>query len=250
MRKLLGCVLTPVFWLVWLLLLCLFHLAQVIALNLFGARAQQSVVAALNFCLLHTLWLLGVRFFVRFAEPLPTESRPIIIVANHQNQLDIVGIGWYLRRYSPKFVSKIELGKGIPSVSYNLRHSGSALINRSDARQSLTEIGRLGQLIADTNGTAVIFPEGTRARDGVLKPFNSAGIKSLLKKAPDALVIPVYIHQTWALNRYGKFPMSVGERIGWTVLPAIDPRGKNANEVAQLAEESVRREYEAQRNQT
>ena len=76
------------------------------------------------------------------------------------------------------------------------------------------------------------------------------GIKSLLKKAPDALVIPVYIHQTWALNRYGKFPMSVGERIGWTVLPAIDPRGKNANEVAQLAEESVRREYEAQRNQT
>jgi len=36
----------------------------------------------------------------------------------------------YFWTYKPKFISKIELGKGIPSVSYNLRHGGAALIDR------------------------------------------------------------------------------------------------------------------------
>jgi len=58
-------------------------------------------------------------------------------------------------------------------------------------------------------------------------------------------VVPVYIHDTWKLNRYGRFPMPVGERISWTVLPAIEPEGKSPDEVAALAEQSIRREYTA-----
>jgi 1-acyl-sn-glycerol-3-phosphate acyltransferase len=42
---------------------------------------------------------------------------PIIFVANHQSLYDILGIIWYLRKFHAKFVSKKELGKGIPSVS-------------------------------------------------------------------------------------------------------------------------------------
>ena len=67
-------------------------------------------------------------------------------------------------------------------MSYNLRHSGAALINRDDAKQALTEIGRLGLLIDATNTSAVIFPEGTRSVTGEMKAFNAAGIKLLLKK--------------------------------------------------------------------
>ena len=246
MKKSLSHLLSPVFFLVWLILLNLFHGLQMIARNLFGERAHQRTVDALNFFLLHSLWLLGTRIRVRFSEPLPKpHSRPIIFVANHQNKLDVVGVSWYLRRYSPKFVSKIELSKGIPSVSYNLRHSGAALINRDDAKQSLTEIGRLGLLIEETNSAAVIFPEGTRSLTGEMKAFNAAGIKLLLKKSPNALVVPIYIHNTWALNRFGKYPMSVGENISWTILPAIDPHDKTAAEVAVLVEESIRQAFHA-----
>ncbi len=248
MKKCLSYVLSPVFFLAWLILLNVFHLLQIAALKILGKRAHQLTVDALNAGLLHSLWLLGTRFRVDFSEPLPLpHSRPLIFVANHQNKLDVVGISWYLRQFSPKFVSKRELSRGIPSVSYNLRHSGAALINRDDAKQALTEIGRLGQLIEASKTSAVIFPEGTRSTTGEMKAFNGAGIKQLLKKSPSALVVPIYIHQTWALNRFGKYPMSVGEQISWTVLPAIDPQGKNINEVAVLVEESIRRAYEAKK---
>ncbi len=248
MKKCLSYLLSPVFFLAWLILLNVFHLLQVLALKGFGKRAHQLTVDALNGCLLHSLWLLGTRFRVDFAEPLPLpHTRPIIFVANHQNQLDVVGISWYLRQFSPKFVSKIELSRGIPSISYNLRHSGAALINRDDAKQAITEIGRLGRLIEDTKTSAVIFPEGTRSATGEIKAFNAAGIKQLLKKSPSALIVPIYIHQTWGLNRFGKYPMSAGEQISWTVLPAIDPQDKNMNDVAMLVEESIRRAYEAKR---
>ncbi len=110
-------------------------------------------------------------------------------------------------------------------------------------RQSLKEIGRLGQLIEATRTSAVIFPEGTRSTSGEMQAFATGGIKVLLKKTPSALVVPVYIHDTWKLNRYGRFPMPVGEHISWTVLPAIEPAGKTPDEVAALAEQSIRGEF-------
>jgi hypothetical protein len=39
--------------------------------------------------------------------------------------------------------------------------------------------------------------------------------------------------------------MSLGNRIDWTVLPAIETRDKSPDEAAQLAEQSVRREFTA-----
>jgi len=243
-KVLLGGILTPVFLLAWLILLLAFHAAQVVAFRFFGARAHRRSVDLMNLCMVRALWMLGTRSSVRFAEALPS-GRPIIFAANHQNKFDIPGLGWYLRRYAPKFVSKIELGKGIPSISYNLRHSGAALIDRGDARQSIGEIGRLGKLIEATCSSAVIFPEGTRSKTGEMQPFAAAGIKILIKKSPSALVVPVYIHNTWKLNRYGKFPMSFGERIDWTVLPGIETKGRSPDEVAVLAEQSIRREFAA-----
>ena len=71
----------------------------------------------------------------------------------------------------------------------------------------------------------MIFPEGTRAKRGGVQPFAAAGVKILLKKCPEARVLPVCIHDTWRLNRFGKFPMGVGERFTWSVLPVIDPAG-------------------------
>ncbi|MDB5985794.1 MAG: 1-acyl-sn-glycerol-3-phosphate acyltransferase [Nevskia sp.] len=245
MKKFLSYLLTPIFLLVWFLLLSIFHLVQVVAYRGFGVKAHRRSVDLMNLLMIRALWILGVRCSARFCEALPTD-RAIIFVANHQNKFDIPGLSWYLRCYAPKFVSKIELSRGIPSISYNLRHSGAALIDRSDARQALTEIGRLGALIESTHTAAVIFPEGTRSTTGELQEFATAGVKILLKRAPGAVVVPVYIHDTWKLNRYGRFPMSAGERVSWTVLPMIEPKGKLPDQVVALAQASIRREWLAQ----
>jgi 1-acyl-sn-glycerol-3-phosphate acyltransferase len=67
---------------------------------------------------------------------------PIIFVSNHQSMYDIIAMIWFLRRFHCKFVSKKEL-EGIPSIS-NLRHGGSALIDRKDPKQAIPAIKGLG----------------------------------------------------------------------------------------------------------
>lgn len=231
---LLSCIYLPYFGLV----LLVFHPIQMLCLSTLGRRGHQKSVQALNGFLLHGLWVLGTRFKVTFQTTLPTD-RPLVFVANHQSMFDIVGMIWYLREYNPLFVSKIELAKGIPSISYNLRHSGAALINRKDGKQAIGEILKLSRLIEQTKFSAAIFPEGTRSRTGALKEFATGGIKALLAKAPSALVVPVAIQNTGKLNPKGIFPLRSFTSLSWTVLPPLDIEGKNAEEITEMARQAI-----------
>jgi 1-acyl-sn-glycerol-3-phosphate acyltransferase len=152
---------------------------------------------------------------------------------------DIPPIIWYMRKYHPKFVSKIELGKGIPSVSYNLRHSGSALIDRKDPKQSIAELQRLAKYIEENNRSAVIFPEGTRSRTGTPKPFRTTGLKVMMKNAPSALIVPISINNSWKLLRYGKFPMGLGSHVRFDVHPPIENKGNADELIAQIEKQVV-----------
>tara|TARA_R110002049_G_scaffold15417_8_gene63097 strand:- start:4951 stop:5373 length:423 start_codon:yes stop_codon:yes gene_type:complete len=119
----------------------------------------------------------------------------------------------------------MELGKGIPSVSYNLRHGGSVLINRKDSRQSLMEIGKLGRYIEKHKRSAVIFPEGTRSKTGIPKKFHTTGLKVLLKKAPTAIIIPISINNSWKMLKYGKFPYGLCNHITFDVHRPLENNG-------------------------
>lgn len=152
---------------------------------------------------------------------------------------DIPPILWFMRKYHPKFVSKIELGKGIPSVSYNLRHGGSVLIDRKDSKQALVQIAKLGTYIEKYNRSAVIFPEGTRSRDGHPKRFQPTGLKLLMKNAPSAWIVPISINNSWKMLRYGKFPYGLGNHITFDVQEPIENNG-NFDELIALAEERVK----------
>ncbi len=241
MKKIIGYFLTPLFYLLFGVLLCIFHPVQIIAYHVFGKNAQKKAVDVLNFLLLYNLLILGTRISVTFKFT-PPADKPIIFIANHQGMYDIIGIIWFLRKYTPKFVSKIELSKGIPSVSYNLRCSGAALIDRNDPKQAITEIARLAKLTADHNYSAVIFPEGTRSKDGTIKRFAAGGVNILMKKMPDALIVPIAIKNVWKLQRWGTFPMSFGEHLNWIVLPPINNNGKEKETIIAEAEDVIKRE--------
>jgi 1-acyl-sn-glycerol-3-phosphate acyltransferase len=160
--------------------------------------------------------ILGTRF--TFTNPYQIDTnQPLIIVANHQSLHDIYPITWYMRKHHPKFISKIELGKGIPSVSYNLRHGGAALIDRKNPRQSLPALLKFGEYIETNKRAAVIFPEGTRSKNGEPKPFQTKGLEVLLKKIPSAVVVPITINNSWKMLKYGKFPLGLGTHISFTV---------------------------------
>ena len=241
MKKLLDYVLSSVYLLYFGLVLLVFHVAQVVAFNGFGKLAHKKTVDVMNAFIAFGWYLTGSRIRFDQPDPLPTD-RPIIFVANHQSMWDISPMIWFLRRHTPIFVSKIELAHGIPAISYNLRKSGAALIDRSDAKQAITEIARLGKHIQQFNHAVVIFPEGTRSSSGQMRPFATGGVAVLLKRAPKALVVPIAIRGTGHFNPTGLFPLRLFSKMSWTVLPGIEPAGQSAEEVVRLAEEAITNE--------
>ena len=238
MKKVVDYLLSVIFLLYFGLLLVVFHVLQVLAFTIFGRKAHKWVVDALNFFIVYGWFLTGTRAKFISKTILP-DNQPIIFVANHQSMFDIPGIIWFLRKYTPTFVSKIELAKGIPSISYNLRKSGAALIDRKDGKKAVVEIAKLGKFISDNAISAVIFPEGTRSRTGVMKPFAVAGLATLYKRSPKALIVPIAIKGTGYFNPTGLFPLRSFSTISFTVLPPINTTDRAIEEVILECQEAI-----------
>lgn len=221
MQKLLAYPLTVLYFICFGLTLVIFHPIQWFCKSVFGYQAHKISVDWLQFFLMRCLNVLGTTF--SFTNPYNIKKGvPLILVANHQSMYDIPPLIWYLRKHHVKFISKKELGKGIPSVSYNLRHGGSVLIDRKDALGSIKAIEEFAKRIEKNKWAAVIFPEGTRSRDGKPKPFKTKGLLTMIKCAPNALIVPITINNSWKTLRYGKFPMGLGTHISFLVHKPIE----------------------------
>jgi len=182
--------------------------------------------------------ILGTRF--TFTNPYKIETdRPLIIVSNHQSMYDIPPIIWHMKKHHPKFISKIELGKGIPSISYNLKHGGSVLIDRKNPIQSINAIKKFATTIEQNKWAAVIFPEGSRSRNSIPKPFKTKGLITLLENIPSALVVPITVNNSWKTLRYGKFPMGIGSHIKFTVHKPLGVTNKNHDELISIIEKCI-----------
>ncbi|TYB78837.1 lysophospholipid acyltransferase family protein [Bizionia myxarmorum] len=216
MEKFFAYILTSLFAVSFLLTLIIFHPIQWFCFNVFGYKAHKFSVDWLQFFIMRSTNILGTRYTFIDNQHIPM-GVPLIIVANHQSMYDISPITWHMRKHHPKFISKKELGKGIPSVSYNLRHGGSVLIDRKNPRQAFPALMKFGEYIEETKHAAVIFPEGTRSKNGVPKPFQTKGLEILFKKIPSAIIVPITINNSWKLLKYGKFPMGIGNHMTLTV---------------------------------
>jgi len=238
MRKLIAYPLSIVYYLLFGCTLLFFHPIQWLCFILFGYKAHKQSVDILNFFLLVNTCVLGTRYKINNREKLP-EGGSFIIVSNHQSMYDIMTLGWFLRKLHPKYISKIELGKGIPSISYNLKHGGSALIARNNPKQALSAIKEMGQYIEKNKRSAIIFPEGTRSKNGKPKPFAENGIKILCKYAPSASIIPVTINNSWKMTQWNSFPLGIGNRIELTIHDAIPVKDMSFEEIFVKTEQCV-----------
>ena len=95
------------------------------------------------------------------------------------------------------------------------------MIDRKNPKQALPVLKKMGEYIEANRRSAVIFPEGTRTRDGKPKAFAASGLKILCKYAPNAYVIPVTINDSWKVFRYGNFPLGIGNNLKFTIHPSI-----------------------------
>ena len=209
MKIVLSYILSVFYYIAFGLTLIIFHPIQWIGLKVWGYEGHKRVIDVFNCILVKCLYILGTKITFKAEGEFPKDA-PMIIVSNHQSMYDISPIYCFMKEYHPKFVSKIELGKGIPSVSFNLRNGGSVLIDRSDAKQSLLALRNFGKFLGENNYSGVIFPEGTRSKDGKPKEFSINGVKMLVKFAPEAYIVPMTINNSWKLVEKGIFPLNIG----------------------------------------
>lgn len=237
MEKIISYPISVVYYFFFGLCLLVFHPIQWVCLKI-GYHAHKKSVDVLNLFLILCTRLIGTRYTFSGREKIP-HGVPLIIVANHQSLYDIISIVWFLRDFHPKFVSKQELGKGIPSVSFNLRYGGSVLIDRKDPRQALPVIKGLGDYIEQHKRSAVIFPEGTRSKTGKPKEFAQTGLKILTKATPSAYVVPLTINNSWKMARYGYFPLGLGNHLKFTVHDPIAVSGNSFEAIMEYTEKAV-----------
>lgn len=114
-------------------------------------------------------------------------GRRIIIMSNHQSQLDIPALTYSADRLTG-FVAKRELAR-IPLLKFWMRQIGCVLIDRSDKRGAHKALEKAALEMGDK--PLVVFPEGTRSKDGALLPFKLGGTRlALLAKA---IIVPALI---------------------------------------------------------
>lgn len=239
MKKLLSYPLSVIYYFFFGLLLLIFRPIQWLCLHIGGYNAHRKSVMWLNFFITNLIYILGGKVSFRFHHEMPKDA-PLIVVANHQSLHDIPPFFWYMSQHHPKFVSKIELGKGLPSVSYNLRHGGSALIDRKDPKQALSTLLKFGKYLEENNYAGVIFPEGTRSRTGVPKRFSSNGLKMLTKTAPSSYVVPVSINNSWKLLKNGNFPLELGVHLTFDVHKPLKTSEYEFDNLFEKVEETIK----------
>jgi len=123
---------------------------------------------------------------------------PVLLVANHSSLVDPPAIGGLTPR-PVSFLAKAELFR-IPFLGWLIRHLNASPLRREGADPAAL---RVALRVLQEQGALLVFPEGTRGEEGVLRaPKAGAGMLAVLS---GAAVVPVYIAgsgQAWPRGRW------------------------------------------------
>lgn len=165
-------IITPFFLLVWL---CTFWWdRRRLAAHLMGTFWAWHYQSLIPFWKLH----------LEGREKIPWK-RPVVLVSNHRSLVDILAL--YKLRRPFKWTSKAENFK-LPFVGMVLSLTHSVRIQRGSARAGLQFLSRAEEEMKK-GSSILIFPEGTRTRKGVMRPFMEGAF--VLAKKTGSGIIPI-----------------------------------------------------------
>ena len=163
-------------------------------------------------------------------------SKPHVFVANHQSIIDVC----VLFRALPvpiRFVIKQELAK-VPFIGWYARAMGMIFIERGHAREAAMRLHGVVSLVRGGQSLCA-FPEGTRSRDGSIRPFKGGAFQVALQAGVP--VVPIAIEGSGAVLPASGFrvrPGTITLRIGEPI-PTSDLHAGNRHALAQRAHDAV-----------
>ncbi|MCU0236016.1 MAG: 1-acyl-sn-glycerol-3-phosphate acyltransferase [Acidobacteria bacterium] len=161
--------------------------------------------------------VLGVRTVVRGLDAVDL-SRPPVIISNHLSNLDgpLLVLALPL---NPRVLIKSE-ARRIPLVGWVMKLAGFVFVDRSSAPRRQEALAAAVERITRARCPFLVFPEGTRSRDGVTRPFKRGGF--LIARRAGVPVLPVRISGTQRLLPPGRATCAAGT-VFIDVFPLVDP---------------------------
>lgn len=153
-----------------------------------------------------------------------------VMVANHLSLLDILVLFRLFTNFA--WVSKIENFK-VPLIGWNMRLNGYIPLVRGDKESAAV---MMGQCRATLNrGTSIMmFPEGTRSRDGRLQAFKPGAFALAVETG--SAILPIVISGTGSALPKRGFVLQGKHRIGIDVLEPIEPQSFGTDDPVELAQ--------------
>jgi len=148
-------------------------------------------------------WIVGARLDIEVhpeAQALANQGRGMVLVANHSSFLDINAA--FAASPTPiVFLSKASVRK-VPLLGKLNELAGTVFVERGNRASSERAVNQLTQTLVEGR-SVLVFPEGTRSKDGTLMPFKKGAFH--LAKSAAAPLVPMHISGTWNLLPPGKF---------------------------------------------
>ena len=151
-------------------------------------------------------------------ENLPPEGQPFVLVANHSSYLDVYALTAAIPRRLC-FVAKAELGRN-RLLGPALRRIGTEFVERFDAEKSVSDAGRLAEVLKQGQALA-FFPEGTFTRRPGLMPFHLGAFAAAVETGVP--VVPVALRGTRSMLRADSWfprPGIISVTLGQPISPA------------------------------
>lgn len=178
------------------------------------------------------------RFRVEGRAPEDVRTRPYVVVSNHASDADpflLSFLPWDMR-----WIAKEELYR-LPLIGQLMQWSGDIAIARSSregARAAMEEAKRS----LDAGISIMIFPEGTRSKDGKLLPFKDGAFRLAIEAGVP--ILPVAIAGTEACRPKGSKWLGEASAVA-RVLEPLDTKGATLDDVARVRDATRARIEEA-----
>jgi 1-acyl-sn-glycerol-3-phosphate acyltransferase len=151
-----------------------------------------------------------------------------VIVSNHQSFADIPLISCV--PLDAKWLGKIELFRA-PIMGWMMRMAGDIPVDRADRRKAAQAWLRCAKTLR--NGCSVLmFPEGTRSRDGELLPFIDGPFQLAIRE--HVPLLPLLVVGSGGVLPPGSWIYGDGRNVQLRVLPAVPVDGYDAKQSSEL----------------
>ncbi len=168
-----------------------------------------------------------------------------VVVANHLSMFDIPMLFYTLPLHG-RFLSKKEVFR-VPLVGRAMRTIGIIEIDRSSGQSSRQAINEGVRIAAERGYSLIVFPEGTRSRDGNLLPFKKGAFRIAIDNGLP--ILPVVLEGTDRVSRPGSKLFYPGKASATILAPIPTTAMTNRDDLTNLmrtVEASMTKIYEAE----